>query len=96
MKKLETAVAFVQSLIRPDTGKLKARATFHDQLAAMFNLDELREICFELGVRFEQLPGETLNVKALELYQFMERRGDLYRLAAICQEKRPEGNWTIT
>lgn len=62
----------------------------------MFNLDELRSICFDLDVRLEKLPGETIDVKSVELYQFMERRGDLYRLAAVCQAQRPEGNWVIT
>jgi len=83
-------------LTRPDTGRLNARATFHDQMADMFNLDELREICFELNVPFEALPGETITRKALELYQFVERRGDLYRLARVCSEKRPGGDWRVT
>ncbi len=96
LKGLETAVSFLQSLLKPETGELRARATFHEQMAESFNLDELRVICFELDVRFEDLPGETVSVKALELYQFLERRGDLYRLAAVCQPQRPEGNWVIT
>lgn len=65
-------------------------------MTAMFDFDEIREICFDLAVPFDDLGGDTLSRKSLSLYEFMERRGDLYRLAAVCQEKRPDGNWTVT
>ena len=82
--------------MKPDTGELKARSTFHDQMAEQFSLNELREICFDLGVNFESLPGDTIEVKAMELYSFMERRGDVYRLADVCARLRPRSNWVIT
>lgn len=93
---MEEGVAFLRSIMRPDTGQLRARATFHDQMAASFDLDEIRQICFDLDVRFDELPGKTLTDKARDLYLYMEKRGDLYRLAAVCQSERPGSNWTIT
>ena len=96
MKKLEEDIAFVRSLLKPDTGKLQARATFHDQMADLFNIDELHQICFDLDVRFDAIPGETVGEKTRELYLYMERRGDLYRLVRICQQERPSANWIIT
>lgn len=83
-------------MLKPDTGKLQARATFHDQMADLFSLDELHQICFDLDVRFDALSGDTVGEKTRELYLYMERRGDLYRLVRICQKERPSANWTIT
>ena len=89
-------MAFVRSLLKPDTDKLRARATFHGQMAHSFSVDELRQIAFDLGVNFEELPGETLSAKCRELYLHMERRGDLHRLIQECQQERPGENWTVT
>lgn len=86
----------MRSLIRPDAGKLSARATFHDQMAVLFSLDELHQICFDLGVPFDGLSGETIQDKARALYLYMERRGDLHRLVDACQQERPSANWTVT
>ena len=93
---MEEGVAFLRSIMRPDTGQLRARATFHDQMAASFDLDEIRQICFDLKVNYEELPGETLSGKCRALYLYVEARGDLYRLVRVCQAERPGSNWTIT
>lgn len=89
-------MAFLRSLIKPKTGELKTRATFHDQMADAFNLDEIRQICFDLLVNFEELPGETLSAKCRELYLHIEKRGDLPKLVVACQRERPSANWTPT
>ncbi len=96
MKDVEAGLARFGSIVKPDTGELKARATFQDQMAQAFSLDDLREICFELDVNFDSVPGETIDRKTLELYSHMERRGDVYRLAAVCEKLRPKMNWVIT
>lgn len=92
----EETLAFVKSIIRPKTGELKPRTTFHGQMANAFSLDEIRQICFDLAVNFEELPGTRLSDKCRELYLFMERRGDLVRLIGICQAERPAENWMVT
>ena len=65
-------------------------------MAHSFNLNDIRQICFDLDVNFDDLPGETLTAKCRELYLFMEKRGDLVRLVKECQNERPGENWTIT
>ena len=40
-----------------------------------FSLDEIRDICFVLGVNFENLSGDTLREKVRELYLKLERNG---------------------
>jgi formylglycine-generating enzyme required for sulfatase activity len=64
------------------------------QISAHFSLDELRGLCFELGINFESLRGETIETKALALVQFCERRRLTDQLWAICAEKRPLLSWT--
>ena len=77
-------MAFLRSLIKPKTGELRTRDTFHGQMVDAFNLDDIRQICFDLKVNFDELPGDTLSDKCRELYLFMEKRGDLHRLVEIC------------
>lgn len=89
-------MAFIKSIIKPKTGELRTRTTFHGQMAASFSLDEIHQICFDLNVNFEELPGQRLSDKCRELYLFMERRGDLARLVDACQAERPDENWTVT
>ena len=89
-------MAFLRSLIKPKTAELKTRDTFHAQMAHAFNLDGVRDMCFDLKVNFDELPGDTLSDKCRELYLFMEKRGDLHRLVEICQRERPSANWTPT
>jgi hypothetical protein len=96
LKAVEELVSFLRSLIKPKTGELKTRATFHDQMAEAFSLDEVRQLCFDLAVNFEELPGDTLSAKCRELYLYVEKRGDLVRLIRLCQDARPGENWTPT
>ena len=93
---MEAAVSFVRSVLKPDTDRLTTRATFHGQMARTFSLDDVRQICFDLDVNFEELPGDILSAKCRELYLYMEHRGDLHRLIKICQEERPGENWIVT
>lgn len=93
---MEETLAFVRSIIKPKTGELTTRTTFHGQMASTFSLDEVQQLCFDLSVNFEELPGMSLSGKCRELYLFMERRGDLVRLVKACQAERPAENWTVT
>ena len=86
----------MRSIIKPKTGELTTRTTFHGQMAHAFSLDEIRQICFDLKVNYENLPGETLTDKCRELYLYMERRGDMEKLISVCQTERPGENWMVT
>lgn len=89
-------MAFLRSIIRPKTAELKTRSSFHDQMVDAFSIDEIRQICFDLKVNFDELPGDTLTDRCRELYLYTERRGDVHRLIEICQRERPSANWTPT
>ena len=68
--------------------------TLPDQISHLFSLDELRALCFELNIEFENLRGETREAKALALVEFCERRGLVDRLLTICARERPSHTWT--
>jgi tetratricopeptide (TPR) repeat protein len=58
-----------------------------------FNINELRDLCFDLRVDFEDLPGETRGDKVRELVAYLERRGRLLDLVEIGKQLRPDVPW---
>lgn len=54
-----------------------------------YNLEELRDLCFELGIDFEDLPGETQSGKARELVLYARRHGLEARLVEQVMRDRP-------
>jgi hypothetical protein len=61
-------------------------------LRTRFNLNELRELCLYLEVNFEDVPGESLSRKALELVTYSQRRNRLPELIQIITTLRPDIN----
>ncbi len=58
-----------------------------------FSLDELRVLCFDLGLEYEDLPGSTRTTKMHGLIEYLQRRGELPRLFAEIHVQRPDGAW---
>jgi hypothetical protein len=76
---------------QPKTAATMPRpAELRDRIAQSFNLTELRDVCYDLDVNFEDLGGEGLKAKARELVQFMERRQRLPELLNALKAQRPE------
>lgn len=65
----------------------------HELLAKHFNDQELRTLCFRLGLDIADLPGEGKSAKARELVTYMERRGRIADLIAQAKRERPHVNW---
>jgi hypothetical protein len=63
-------------------------------LTLQFDLEELRTLCFELGVDFDDLRGEGKAAKARELVLYLQRRGQLNTLIAEIKKQRPDVNWS--
>lgn len=72
--------------------KLEYRAELRQNLTGRFNRDELRTLCFDLGIEHENLP-ETKDGMARELVAYCERTGSISRLVAKCGELRPNDAW---
>ncbi len=60
-----------------------------------FSDSELRDLCFDLTIDYENLPGPTKNDKARELVTYCERFGRTADLFALCRQQRPQVEWRI-
>lgn len=66
--------------------RLKA---MRDCILVHFNLSEFKTLCFDLGLDYEELEGETIGDKARELVLLLNRTGRCPELVTYCREKRP-------
>jgi hypothetical protein len=58
-----------------------------------FSPDELRRLCFDLRLEYENIPGQTLDEKVRELLAYFDRRGQLAQLIEKCRQERPHLPW---
>ena len=58
------------------------RPGLRDILVTHFSDGELRDLCFDLGIDYESLPGEGKSAKARELVAYCQRRDRLAELEA--------------
>jgi len=68
----------------------------HEGLVDLFSADELKTLCFSIGIDFEQIAGEQKDAKARELIEFLNRRGRLGELVEYCSINRPHFPWIDT
>ncbi len=69
-------------------------AELRGKIAQHFNREELRTLCFDLGIEYENLP-DTRDGMARELVAYCERRGKTAELIAACQRLRPNLTWDV-
>lgn len=65
------------------------RNALHQFLIRYYTLDELKTLCFQLFVDFDNLGGDTKNAKARELILQLERSGHLDDLLPIIGRAKP-------
>lgn len=58
-----------------------------------FNLDELNNLAFDLGVNYENLVGQSLQAKSRELVNYCQRHNLLRGLIERCAELRGQVDW---
>jgi len=63
-------------------------------LASRFDLDEIRTLCFDLGVDFDSLRGEGKAAKARELIIHLQNRRQLDKLISRIKQTRPDIDWS--
>ena len=68
-------------------------ASFRDLIDHHFNQAELQQLCFDLQISYENLPGETRIMKAQALVQYSLRQDRLPDLHHRCQLLRPDVAW---
>ncbi len=62
-------------------------------LTSLFNESELRTLCFDLGVDYENLPDPSKDGKVRELVLYAQRKGWLADLLKLATQSRPQASW---
>ncbi len=65
------------------------RILLRESLSDKFNLDELKILCFDLSIDYEDIPGNTKQAKVVELLQYCERMDQMEALIARIVKIRP-------
>jgi uncharacterized protein (TIGR00725 family) len=62
-------------------------------LTDRFSLEELRTLCFALGIDYDELPGDGKSGKGIGLILYLERRKEIAQLVEIGKQLRPDISW---
>ncbi len=68
-------------------------AQLRQNLIECYNDEELRTLCFDLGVDYDNLPGRAKADKARELLSDVDHRGRIPDLIKLCSMQRPNVPW---
>jgi hypothetical protein len=72
---------------------VEARTRLRQILVTRFSDEELRTLCFDLGIDYETLPAFGKESLARELIAHLERRGRISELIAVASYARPDVIW---
>ena len=85
--------AYPQASHSPKRPAPKHLAALRQSLVDYFSDEELRSLCFDLGIDYENLPAQAKAGKARELVVELERAGRVSELVEICSRLRPSVSW---
>jgi hypothetical protein len=83
----------VKEAERPGELEPKRRTRLLQVLSERFDEGELRTLCFNLEIKYEDLPAEGKANKARELIQYLERRERISDLVEAGKQLRPDIPW---
>jgi len=69
------------------------RTRLRHSITVYFDAEELRTLCFDLGVDYDDLRGAGKTNKARDLVAYLERRGRVAELVQACSRRRPDAAW---
>lgn len=69
------------------------RLKLREAINKHYNLDELRLLAAELSVDWDSIPGQTKQIKLLELVEYLDRRKELGKLISVIKRERPNVDW---
>lgn len=70
-----------------------AKAQLRHLLNEYFSEGEIREVCFDLEIPYDELSGRGKREKVMELIGYLERRNRLADLLELGRQLRPNVNW---
>lgn len=65
----------------------------HELIRSSFNEEEVKDLCYELGVDYEDLPALGKAGKVRELIVYCQKNGRISPLLTACQTARPHVEW---
>ena len=68
-------------------------ANLRQQATSSLNIEDLRSLCFDLGIDYDNLSGEGKDSKLRELIALMRRNDEVPRLIEHLSEIRPNIQW---
>jgi hypothetical protein len=73
-----------------------SRARFRQYLLNHFSEEEVKTLCFDLEIDYDDLPGQGRTGKVRELLGHLERVGRIPDLIKLCQQLRPHIRWEVS
>ena len=73
--------------------KSRYETQLREKINKHFDDEELRTLCQDLGIAYDDLPARGKANKARELVGFLERNGRLPELITLCRQKHPRVAW---
>lgn len=91
-ERLASAVAFAEALAGPPPPKLMPPhpADVLEFITATFNMEDLKTLCFQLSVSFDDLSASNRVGKARDLIEYLQNRGRLHDLMVALARERPQ------
>lgn len=74
---------------------VRYREQLLNNLTSYYSLEELRNLCFVLGIDFEELEGGRKSTKFASLLSYLDQRDRIPELVEICSKQRPNAVWTF-
>ena len=74
---------------KPEPEAIERLKAMRDCIVWHFDDSELKTLCFDMGVNFDDLEGDAISDKARELVLYLNRVGRCDELLEYCREKRP-------
>ena len=103
LSKMKVEMLFEQlperSFTSPQTSPSLARedlARLRQNLNDVFNETEIRNLCWDLGIDYENLSGSNKLDKTRELLDYLDNRSRLADLLVILTKERPKISWPVT
>ena len=70
-----------------------AQVQLFDQMLAVFNEEDIRELCFRLNIAYDDLNGQNRRAKTISLVEHCHQTNRTAELIVLCQESRPAVAW---
>ncbi|WP_420641446.1 hypothetical protein [Candidatus Leptofilum sp.] len=83
----------INSYSDASAGTVSGLGLLQQNIVASFNLDEIRTICLDISINYDELRGDTLSARAVSLVAYCQRRQLLTTLITRCAELRTHLNW---